>query len=323
MKPADSLPPDCLPIEEEAAESAPTPAPPRWLVVAAFAAVYLIWGSTYLGIRLAIDSIPAFLMAGGRFLIAGCVLYAVMRRRGVPGPAPEHWRDGAITALLLLLAGNGGVTWAEKRVPTNITALIVAGTPLWIIVVDWLRPQGRRPHGLVFGGLLLGFAGVGLIVAGRSKSGLALVDPVGAGVLLVCSVCWACGSVFSRHARQPASALLAIAIQMILGGGILLVAGGVSGEVGRLDVHAITATSAWAFVYLTLFGSLVGFTAYVWLMRVCTPARVSTYAYVNPLIAVLLGYLVLREPLPGGVLVAGVLILASVVLITVKGQSKV
>ena len=321
MKPADSLPPDCLPIEEAPERRPSTARPPVWLVIAAFLAVYVIWGSTYLGIRLAIDSMPPFLMAGGRFLIAGILLYAVMRRSGVPRPLPEHWRDAAVTGTLLLLAGNGGVTWSEKRVPTNITALIVAGTPLWIIVVDWLRPKGQRPHGLVFGGLLLGFAGVALIVAGRSQSGTALVDPVGAGVLLLASICWACGSVFSRHARQPASSLLGVAMQMILGGVILLVAGAVSGEVGRFDGHAITATSVWAFVYLTLFGSLVGFTAYVWLLRVSTPARVSTYAYVNPLIAVVLGYLVLREPLPAGVLVAGALILAAVALITIKGQA--
>jgi drug/metabolite transporter (DMT)-like permease len=311
-------PPDCLPAVEERPAVLP---PPTWLVILAFAAVYLIWGSTYLGIRLAIETLPPLLMAGARFTIAGFILYVIVRLTGAPRPCREHWRDATIIGVLLLLAGNGGVTWAEKRVPTNITALIVAGTPLWMIVVDWLRPNGRRPHSLVFGGLLLGFAGVALIVASRDHAGGTLVDPVGATVLLLSSFCWACGSVFSRHVRQPVSALLGIAMQMIVGGGVLLLVGAAMGEVGRFDPHAVSASSLWAFLYLTSFGSLIGFTAYVWLLRVSTPARVSTYAYVNPLIAVVLGYVFLHEPLPGGALIAGLLILAAVALITVKGQS--
>lgn len=312
-------PPDCLPCPEEAHATVP---PPTWLVITAFAAVYLIWGSTFLGIRLAIDTIPPLLMAGSRFLIAGVVLYSVMRLRGVAKPSGLQWRDATIIGALLLLAGNGGVTWAEKRVPTNIAALIIAGTPLWIIVVDWLRPGGRRPHSLVFGGLLFGFAGVGLIVASRSHGGGTLVDPLGAVVLILSSILWAGGSVFSRHARQPSSALLGVAMQMITGGIILLLVGAGMGEIPHFDFQAISRTSRWAFVYLTLFGSLIGFTAYVWLLRVSTPARVSTYAYVNPLIAVCLGYIFLHEPLPPGVLLAGALILLAVALITVKGQAR-
>jgi drug/metabolite transporter (DMT)-like permease len=316
---SDSPPPDCLPCPEEAHAAVP---PPTWLLITAFGAVYLIWGSTYLGIRLAIDTIPPLLMAGSRFVLAGLILYGVMRRRGAAKPTPAQWSDAAIIGTLLLLAGNGGVTWAEKRVPTNLAALIVAVTPLWIIVVDWLRPQGRRPHGLVFGGLLFGFAGVALIVGSRTHGGSTLVDPAGAVVLLVASVLWACGSVFSRHARQPASALLGVSMQMITGGAILLLVGTCMGEIPRFDPQAVSKTSLWAFVYLTLFGSLIGFTAYVWLLRVSTPARVSTYAYVNPLIAVCLGYLFLREPLPPGVMLAGALILTGVALITVKGQAR-
>jgi drug/metabolite transporter (DMT)-like permease len=232
-----------------------------------------------------------------------------------------QWRDAAIIGVLLLLVGNGAVTWAEKRVPTNLTALIVAGTPLWMIVVDWLRPQGRRPHALVFGGMFLGLAGVALIVKSRDHAGGTLVDPMGAAVLLVGSFCWACGSVFARHARQPASALLGIAMQMIVGGAFQLLAGAALGELHRFELSAVTHTSIWAFIYLTFFGSLIGFTAYVWLLRVSTPARVSTHAYVNPLIAVVLGYFFLREPLPADALIAGALILGAVALITVKGQS--
>lgn len=314
----ECLPPDCPPVVDEKPANV---SPPLWLVLLAFAAVYVIWGSTYLGIRLAIETIPPLLMAGSRFFLAGIILYAVVRGTGTPKPRAVHWRDASIIGFLLLVTGNGGVTLAEKLVPTNVTALIIAGTPLWIIVVDWLRPGGRRPHGLVFGGLFLGFVGVALIVASRGHTGASLVDPKGAVLLLGASICWACGSVFSRHARQPSSPLLGIAMQMIVGGGAMLVLGAILGEVGRFDLAAISTTSWWSFVYLTIFGSMVGFTAYVWLLRVSTPTRVSTYAYVNPLIAVLLGYLFLREPLPAGALVAGLFILAAVALITIKGQA--
>jgi drug/metabolite transporter (DMT)-like permease len=295
--------------------------PPLLLVLAAFGAVYVIWGSTYLGIHVAIQSMPPFLMAGARFLTAGIVLYSVMRWRGAPRPEPIHWRSAAIVGALLLLVGNGGVSWAEQTVPSNITALVITGTPLWMILVDWMRPGGRRPRGLVFLGLLLGFAGVGLIVGGRNHLGQSVVDPLGGMVLLTASVCWAIGSVSSRHLPQSSSALLAVAMQMIAGGVLLLTAGAAFGEVSRLDLQQITSASWTAFAYLTVFGSLVGFTAYVWLLQVSTPARVSTYAYVNPLIAVILGRVLLEERLPGSIILAAALTIGAVVLITVWGQS--
>jgi drug/metabolite transporter (DMT)-like permease len=292
------------------------------MLIGAFAAVYLIWGSTYLGIRLAIETIPPFLMAGARFVVAGSVLYTIIRRAGAPRPQVVHWRDAVILGALLLLVGNGGVSWAEKRVPTNITALTVAGTPLWMLLLDWLRPNGKRPHGLVFAGLGLGFVGVALIVSSRDAQGHGVMDPAGALMLISASICWAAGSIFSRHAKQPSSAMLAISMQMIAGGLLMLLAGSLLGEIQRFHWHTISTTSAEAFVYLTIFGSLVGFTCYVWLLRVSTPARVSTYAYVNPLIAVVMGRVVLGEPLPGRALLAGVFILAAVILITIKGRAK-
>ncbi|MHA3772738.1 EamA family transporter [Verrucomicrobiota bacterium sgz303538] len=296
--------------------------PPLWLVLAAFAAVYVIWGSTYLGIRLAIDSIPPLMMAGARSLIAGLLLYIVVRLRGAPRPEPVHWRNATIIGAALLLVGNGGVSWAQQTVPSSIAALIIAATPLWINLIDWLRPHGRRPHNLVFSGIALGFVGVALIVWSKDSHGRSVVDPLGAMMLLAASLSWAAGSVFARHARLPATMLLSIAMQMISGGALLLVSSVAMGEMKHLHFGAITTQSAWAFAYLTLLGSLVGYTAYAWLLQVTTAARVSTYAFVNPLIAVLLGRLVLHEPLPKTVLAAGGCILGAVALITLRGGGR-
>jgi drug/metabolite transporter (DMT)-like permease len=306
-----------VPIEGQPAAKA---RPAMALVIAAFAAVYIIWGSTYLGIRLAIDSIPPLLMAGARFVLAGSILYGVMRLRGAARPTARHWKSAAVIGGLLLLGGNGGVSWAQQYVPSGITALIVAAVPLWMILVDWLRPHGTKPKLVVWVGLAVGFAGVALIVAGKNPLGHRLVNPAGAAALVFATVTWAIGSVYSRHAPKPEAALLAVAMQMIAGGGLQLGGGLALGEMGRLDLAHITPTSAWAFVYLTLIGSLVGFTAYVWLLGVSTPAKVSTYAYVNPLIAVFLGHLVLNEEVPNSVALAGALILAAVILITRQGN---
>jgi len=292
--------------------------PPLWLVLTAFLAVYVIWGSTYLGIHIAIQTMPPFLMAGGRFVIAGFFLYGVMRLRGVARPTREQWIDATVIGALLLLGGNGGVSWAQQYVPSGVTALVVAATPLWMILIDWLRPAGRRPHGVVFVGLALGFAGVTVIALSRDHGGQRLVDPVGVAVLLLATLSWASGSVFSRHARKPQEALLAIGMQMIAGGCTQLLTGAALGELPHLHPSLFSHASIVAFVYLTVIGSLVGFTAYVWLLQVSTPARVATYAYVNPFIAVLLGRLVLDEPLPHSVVLAGALILGAVILITVR-----
>jgi drug/metabolite transporter (DMT)-like permease len=295
--------------------------PPFSLVIAAFAAVYLIWGSTYLGMRLAIDSIPPLLMAGTRFIIAGGLLYGIMRMLGAARPDFGHWRSSTITGALLLMGGNGAVVWAQQTVPTGLAALVMASVPLWIMLVDWLRPQGVRPTGRILLGLIVGMAGVFVIVLGRGALGQRMIEPVAATVLVLGNIAWACGSIYARYARKPSSALLSVAMQMFCGGVLQFLLGLCLGEARGFQFSAITATSAWAFVYLTFIGSLVGYTAYIWLLQVSTPARVSTHAYVNPFVAVLLGWWVLNEAIPQSVIIAGALILFSVVLITRSSRS--
>lgn len=305
---------------DEAPAERVTPATSPGLVVAAFAAVYLIWGSTFLGIAVAIQSVPPLLMSGCRWLVAGGLLYAVLRLRGVPRPEPIHWRNATIVGALLLGVGNGGMSWAQQSVPSGITALVIAAVPLWMILFEWWRPRGRRPHRLVFVGLALGFVGVALIIVGKDHGGNRVVPPLAGGVLLFATVSWAVGSIWARHLRLPEVPLMAVALQMLVAGPVLLLSSAVSGEFARFHPASITPISMVAFAYLALMGSLVGFSCYAWLLQVSTPARVSTYAYVNPLIAVVLGRVVLAEPLPSTVLLAGLAILGGVILITVRGH---
>lgn len=285
-------------------------------LVLAFAAVYLIWGSTYLAIRVAIETLPPFLMAGARFLIAGALLYAWMRRRGAPPPAPHHWRAAAVVGGLLLVGGNGGVVWAEQTVPSGLAALLVATVPLWIVLLDWLRPHGPRPTLALVAGLVAGFAGVAMLIGPGRFAGGAQVDPLGGAVLLLASVSWAAGSLQSRRARLPSSRFLAIAMEMLAGGALLLLAGTLVGEWGSLDLAHVSIRSWTALGYLIVFGSLGGFTAYLWLLATTTPARAATYAYVNPVVAVILGWALADEPVTPRVLLAAAVIISAVVIIT-------
>lgn len=285
-------------------------------VLAAFAAVYVVWGSTYLAIRIAIESLPPLLMAGARFMLAGTLLYAIMRLRGEPAPERRHWGSTALIGMLLLMFGNGGVTLAERTVPSGVAALLVAMVPMWMVLLEWLRPRGNRPAKRTIIGLVIGFAGMVLLVGPSGFAGGDRVDPLGAGLVMVGCLAWAAGSIWSRGAPLPKSALLATGMEMAWGGFWLLLAGTVMGEWGAVDPSAFTTRSVLAFLYLVVFGSLVGFTAYIWLLGVSTPARVSTYAYVNPVVAVLLGWALLDEPLSPRILGAAAIIVAAVAVIT-------
>ena len=291
---------------------------PRGLVLAAFAAIYLIWGSTYLGIRFAVETIPPFVLGGARFLLAGGILYAWLRFKGVPNPTGFHWRNAAVVGGSLLGVGNGGVNWAEQKVASSLTALLIAITPLWFVLLDWPRPRGTRPAFQTMLGIGVGFAGVAMLVGGRDGMGQNAVDLSAVAALMIASIAWASGSLYARYTPKPDSSLMAGAMQMLAGGAVLLVVGLLSGEGARFEAARISGRSAWAFAYLTAVGSLIGFTAFSWLLKVTTPARISTYAYVNPVIAVFLGWAIGGEQLTTRVLCAAAVIVLGVVIITTR-----
>jgi drug/metabolite transporter (DMT)-like permease len=264
-------------------------------------------------------------MAGARFLVAGALLYGWQRLRGDPAPARVEWRSAAIVGALLLIGGNGAVTWAEQRVPSGIAALLVGSAPLWMALMDGLRPGGQRPTGLAALGILVGFAGIALLVGPAGwggglgqETGPGGIDPAGAAALAFAAFSWAAGSLYSRGARLPASPLLGTGMEMLAGGAGLAVLGTLSGEWGRLDLAGISTRSLLGLAYLVVFGSLVGFVAYTWLLRNAPTTLVSTYAYVNPLVAIFVGNWLAREPLTGRILLAAAIIVSSVALITLK-----
>lgn len=290
------------------------PAPARAHLVAGFAAVYILWGSTYLAIRFAVESFPPFVMAGTRHLTAGLILFAFLRARGVALPDRRHWKSAAIIGGLLLLGGNGFVSWAEQRVPSGLAALIVASVPIWMAIVQGVIRR-RRPSAPVLAGLLVGLAGLVLLVLPGRFGGGGHVDPLGAAALVFAALSWVIGSLYSRRAVLPASTLLAIAIEMIAGGTILWIFGLAFGEGARIHLAAISTRSVLALAYLIVFGSLIGFSAYIWLLKVTTPARVTTYAYVNPVVAVLLGWAFAGEALTVRIGLAALAIVGAVALI--------
>lgn len=297
-----------------------THAPPsRQRLVLAFAAVYLIWGSTYLGIKFAIETIPPFLMAGTRFIIAGSILYAWLRRRGAERPRPVQWRAASIVGALLFLGGNGALSWAELRVDSGLASLLVSTIPLWMVLITHvehkLKHQGGRLGVRVISGLALGLIGIILLVGPSGGAGHWHVDRAGAAVLLGASLAWTLGSLYSPRAGLPRSTLLAASMEMLCGGVLLIVFGVVTRETADLHVSAITLRSALGLVYLITFGSLLGFTSYNWLLTHSTPARVSTYAYVNPVVAVFLGWAIAGEAITLRTLAAAGLVVLAVALI--------
>lgn len=302
-----------------ATSATPSPASPRRAaLVLAFAAIYLIWGSTYLGMRVAVETMPPFAMAGCRFLAAGAVLLAFLRWRGAAWPTGTQWRINAVIGTFLLLGGNGAVAWAEQFVPSGVTALLIGVQPLFFVLTEWAWPGGQRPTAPMMGALLLGFTGVAWLAAPWESVAGGGLDPAGVFAVLGACVSWAVGSIYSRHARHGAEPIVAAALQMLTGGAALLLVALAHGDFAGLHPGAISGRSWVAFAYLIGCGSLIGFSTFVWLMKHSTPARVSTYAYVNPIVAVFLGWLILGEPVTPRTIAASAIIIAAVAMITVQ-----
>jgi len=298
------------------------PAPTKFWIIVAFAALYLIWGSTYLGIRFAIETIPPFLMAGARFLIAGLIMYAIAWSQGIGKSTWQNWRTSLIIGACLLLGGNGGVTISEKYIDSGLAALIVATVPIYIAVLGWASGMAPKPTPIVWLGLAGGFIGVGILLgpALQLSSNDGRHPAIGMSILLVSSFIWSAGSLYSRTAKHAASPFLTAAQQMLCGGLLLLLAGIVTGEMRRFHPGSMSILSVASFVYLVIIGAVVGYTAYIWLLRHCAPAKVATYAYVNPIVAVLLGAAFAGETLTMRTLIAAAVIIGSVALVITAQQ---
>lgn len=306
-------------VTTNGAHHGPILRPSRERLVLAFAAVYIIWGSTYLAIRFGVETIPPFFLAGIRFSIAGTALYWWMRWDGVASPSKAQWRAATIIGALLFLGGNGALTWAELRVPSGVASLLVSTVPLWMVFIPHAQYEAR--HGSarlgkrVIAGLAVGLAGVGLLIGPSNVLGHGGVDRIGATALLFGSLAWTFGSIYSPKVGLPQSTMMAAAMEMICGGVLLILVGLATRETAGLRIDAISVRSVLGLVYLITFGSLLGFTSYNWLLTHSTPARVSTYAYVNPVVAVFLGWAIAGEVVTTRTLTAAALVVAAVALI--------
>jgi len=292
--------------------------PPLGRLLAAFAAVYVLWGSTYLGIRFSMETLPPFFTQGVRFMTAGAVMYAWARRKGSTKPTRREWAGGLVAGVLLFVCGTGGVVWAERLIPSGVAALVVATEPAAFVLIEAVRRR-RFPRGAILAGLGLGAAGLAILVGPGELLGAERFAASALLVLVAGTFCWAGGSLYSRESRLPSSPWMATAVTLVCGGAGLAVVGLLSGELARFDPSAVSAKSLWATLYLFVFGSLVGFSAYLWLLRNTTVSRLSTYAYVNPVIAVFLGWALAGEPLSPRVAVATAVIVGAVALIIRHG----
>lgn len=294
------------------------------LVYLSYAAVYIIWGSTFFAIRIAIETLPAILVPALRHLAVGMVFFPVFR--SVSGERPNYyqWRTAVLVGVLLLAMGNGGVSWAEKIVPSGIAALLVSTVSLWMVLIDWLRPGGVRPGPRVLGGLVLGFAGMVLLVGPGKLGGSDRVSPLGAVVLIAASLAWAAGSIYSKHHPLPRSPLLGTGMQCLAGGVTLLLATVVSGELHGFRFSQVSSRSWLALGYLAIFGSAVGFSAYVYILKHSSATRVATYAFVNPVVALILGWSFGGEALsPRTMLASGIILAAVLLVITAPRKSAI
>lgn len=287
-------------------------------MAAALLVVYVVWGSTYLGIAIMIETLPPLLAAGVRYGTAGILLLAALVARArlrpssgpVERPTAAHWRSAFVVGTLLLLGGNGGVVLAELYIPSGVAAVLVATMPIWLATFDAILYR-RWPSRLVIGGLGAGIIGVAVLLAPFEE--LTAIDPLGVGLVLAATISWSIGALYARRAPLPRSALLGTGMEMVGGGVALLVGGALLGEIGRTDPSTFSLRSLVALAYLIVFGSIVAFSAFTWLLANVPVSTVGTYAYVNPVVAVALGAIILGEPITPRTIVASILIIGAVV----------
>jgi len=292
-----------------------------WL---ALLALYIVWGSTYLGIKVAIETIPPFFHGSIRFLISGIILVVWQKSAGQSMPTRRQWISAAIIGTLLLLGGNGLVSWAEQFIPSGIAALIIGSMPMFLVVAEALRPKGVKPTWRAIVGLLIGFAGIFILVGPAEISGSTTkLNPFGVIALLGACVTWASGSIYSKTADLPKSSLMNTGAQMLMGSVSLLIASLLTGELNGWDITAVSSRSIYGLSYLILIGSLVGFASYGWLLQNAPISLVATYAYVNPIVAVFLGNWIGDEPLEPRIWIAAAIIIGSVIFINTGSKPRI
>ncbi|QNH62609.1 EamA family transporter [Hymenobacter sediminicola] len=298
------------------------PTAPRFLVVLALLALYLVWGSTYLATKVALGVWPPFLLSAMRFLLAGALMYGAVRLSGAAAPSRQDWLRAAVVGLCLPLFGNGGTTFAQQYIPSGMAALLVATVPMFLALLGWASGLAPRPNGKVLLGLALGMGGLGLLMSTRSTAPVLLPGHplLGTVSVLLASLMWSVGSLYSRQKPIGGSPFLGVGMQMLCGGAFLLVAGLLHGEAATFQVSHVPLKVWGAFAYLVTFGSFVAFSAYIWLLRVVEPALAGTYAFVNPVVAVLLGWALAGETLNTGMLGGAALIVVAVALVVLGGR---
>jgi drug/metabolite transporter (DMT)-like permease len=289
-------------------------------IIAAFSVIYFVWGSTYLAIRLAIDTIPPFVMAGIRFTVAGLIFYGWCYLRNESKPILADWRRAAISGILMVVCGNGMVTWSEQLISSGFASLIVATVPIWMVILDWVQSGSNRPNRTTIAGIVLGFIGVSMlsgvdkaILIDQTRHGGSVI--LGVSVLTFAAISWAAGSLYSRKVKSSVSLQFSIGMQTIIGGLVLVVIGSLQGEWRRISFDEVSLLSISSLGFLILFGTLLAYSAYFWLLQVSTPAKVGTYAYFNPLVALFLGAIFVDEPVTTHMLIGTVFILVSLVMV--------
>lgn len=285
-------------------------------IVLAFFAVYVIWGSTYLAIKYTVQTLPPFTMAGVRFLISGLMMIAIAKLQREPLPDRSQWKSAAIVGTLMLLFGNGIVMWAEQSIPSGITSILVSITPFWMVLLDWARPRGTRPGAGAILGIIVGFAGVAILILSRKAEAAGEISMLAAGSILFSSFCWAAGSIYSKYGNLPKSAIMTTGAQMLAGSALLLAAGAALGEPAQIDTAKASMQSVLALAYLIAFGSLA-FGCYLWLLRNVSAAAAATTNYVNPVVALFLGCIIDKEPFTAQDAAASALVIGAVVVISI------